>query len=446
MGALDLPAGCGCQTTIAPRCGGDLPDSPACAINYHFGMLLGVDDFRTEQGFHVGRLRRHQRALHGFGVVYGYGVSFDEEHAELRVEPGYAVDAHGRDLELLAAQCLGLPAWWLKHRDDDEFADVPNKDNVSFDADVMLCYSSCLTRPVPAIADACAAGMADIAFSRICESVKIKLVPRREDAEEPPQLPLDDWHLLRLLLGLDPVRVDDDGATLPDDQWLLDQQADLATLPAADRPAAMNTLWGAVLARASAASRGPFDAGSDLDDAFVDDCLLLARLSDINIFLDNSDPQQEVWKATVGELDINLRRTLLPTQVMQGLLQPLPPLAPPLAPAAGPRVVTASLSGGTTLTLTFDRPLAGASVSAAAFTVSDFDALNGWTMISSAAPVYDNALTVTLALDQAPAGALSRVTVRGSGSNPLLGADLIPAGAPDNSSDGSDLSTTITGA
>lgn len=446
MGALDLPGGCGCQTTIAPRCGGDLPDSPACAINYHFGMLLGVEDFRTEQGFHVGRLRRHQRALHGFGIVYGYGVSFDEEHAELRVEAGYAVDAHGRDLEMLAAQCLSLPAWWLKHRDDDEFADVPDKDNVSFDADVMLCYSSCLSRPVPAIADACADGMADIAFSRICESVKIKLVPRRDDAEEPAQLPQDDWHLLRLLLGLDSARVDDDGNTLPDDAWLQQQQTDLGNLPAADRPAAMAALWTAVLARASAASSGPFDAGSDLDDAIVDDCLLLARLSDINIFLDNSDPQEQVWKATVGELDIDQRRTLLPTQVMQGLLQPLPPAEAPLAPAAGPRVVSAQLSGGTTLLLTFDRPLAAASVTAAVFSVSDFDASNGWSLITFAPPAYDNALAVTLTLDQAPAGTLARVTVKGSGSSPLLGADLIPAGAADSSSDGSDLSTTITGA
>ncbi len=93
MGAtVSIPqVGCGCggSSTIEPRCGGTLPDSPDCANNYHFGMLLGVDDFRADQGFHLGHHRRHQRALHGYGVVYGYAVSFDPEGGQVRVEPGF---------------------------------------------------------------------------------------------------------------------------------------------------------------------------------------------------------------------------------------------------------------------------------------------------------------------------------------------------------------------
>ena len=152
--------------TASSRCDARLPDNPACAIHYHFGMLLGVEDFRTEQGFHVGRLRRHQRALHGDGVIEGYDVAFDATLAELRVGAGYAIDPHGRDLEMLADQCLGLPAWWLKHRDDDDFLDVADKDNVTFDADVQLCYAGCLSRPVPSIADVCAQGQRHITFCR----------------------------------------------------------------------------------------------------------------------------------------------------------------------------------------------------------------------------------------------------------------------------------------
>jgi len=57
------------------RCDAALPDNPQCTLNYHFGQLLGVEDFRAEQGFHLGRSRRHQRLLHGHGVVRGYPVS-----------------------------------------------------------------------------------------------------------------------------------------------------------------------------------------------------------------------------------------------------------------------------------------------------------------------------------------------------------------------------------
>jgi hypothetical protein len=439
MDTPDGQHGCEYQETALSRCGVSLPDSPDCAINYHFGMLLGVDDFRTEQGFHVGRLRRHQRALHGFGVVYGYGVSFDAGHAEIRVAPGYAVDAHGRDLEMLAAQCVGLPAWWLKHRDDDEFAGIPNKDDVSFNADVLLCYSNCLSRPVPAIADACAGGASDIAYSRICESPQLKLVPRREDEEEPAQIRVASYHLLRLLLGLDGPESGEDGNILPDDQWLLDQQTALAAMPDSERSAAMAALWVAVLARAAAASTRPLESESDLDDAITHDCVTIARLTGIHIFLDRSDPLKEVWKATVDAIDIDQRPTLLPAHVLQSALQPIPTSDT----FAGPIVLSATRIAST-LTLLFNKALAPASVKEAAFAVTQFDAITGWAPIMFAAPVYDNAtLSVTLPLKTSPTSNHIRITVHGTGPTPLLGANLIPAGARRSDSDGSDLSITI---
>ena len=111
MNANDTP-GLGCSgLPLIDRCAASLPDNPQCAPNYHFGMLLGVADLRAEQGFHVGRLRRHQRLLHGSGVVAGYPVHFDADDYELHVGPGYAIDALGRDLLLDSEQCVSLPKW-----------------------------------------------------------------------------------------------------------------------------------------------------------------------------------------------------------------------------------------------------------------------------------------------------------------------------------------------
>jgi hypothetical protein len=441
MTALDTQAGCACQDCAAPGpCDADLPDSPDCAINYHFGMLLGVDDFRTEQGFHVGRLRRHQRALHGFGVVYGFAVSADPAAAELRVGPGYAIDAHGRDLALDAAQCLGLPAWWLKHRGDDEFADVPDKDDVTFDADVRLCYAGCLARPVPAIADACAGGNADIAYSRICEAPRLALAVRRADAAPPAQPEPVRYHLLRVLLGLEPPALGADGKPLGDDQWLLDGLGALGGLPGEERAAALDALWRAAAARATATAAAPTDAASTPDDELADDCLAIATLRDVHIFLDQSAPGAAVWKATVKTIDIDRRPTLLPTHVLQDALQALA-----TGGFAGP-VVTHGARAGQVLTLEFDKPLAAASVSAGAFSASAFDPAAGWSALAFAAPAYDGARTVTLTLAAAPpTGARIRVTVTGSGPTPLLGADFIPAGARTRDSDGANLSTTIAG-
>lgn len=446
MGASDLPGGCGCQSEQTSRCGGTLPDNPDCALHYHFGMLLGVDDFRTEQGFHIGRLRRHQRALHGWGVVYGYGVQFDADHAELRVAPGLALDAHGRDLELDEASCLSLPAWWHKHQDDDEFSAVPDKENVQFDADIVLCHGTCLSRPVPALADSCAGDSADIAYSRICEVPELKLVVRPAGSPPAPQPELDDYHLLRLLFGLDAARQDEGGEILADDQWLLDELAAAQARPAPQQTAALLSLWQAALARAAAAGRGPVDAGRFVDDELQDDCLLLAELSGIRIFLDHSDPQHAVWRATVASIRIDGRQTLLPTRILQDLLPAtLLPLPAPAAVEAGPRAVSATLNAGI-VTIVFDQPLAAASVTADVLRVSDFDPGSGWQLLGSEAPQYDNDVTVTLELQQDPAGSLQRLTVIGRGAAPLLGANLLPAGAASPVSDGNDLSITISGA
>lgn len=456
MGAIDNPAaGCDCcnDTAGATRCGGGLPDSPDCAVNYHFGQLLGVEDFRADQGFHIGHQRRHQRLLHGWGVVWGLAVSFVAETRELRVAPGHALDRQGRDLVVAAAQCMSLPAWWAKHRDDEIFAGIPNKDDATFDADVIACYRSCLTRPVPALADPCtasgSAGQAgsDMAYSRICETVQLYLVPRMDPAPAAQPGP-GPYHLLRLLLGLDEVAVDADGDPLPDDAWLAGRLADIAALPAADAAAATADLWQAVIARAAAATTdtrlaavwSPPDQLPDGSGTASGDCLVLARLSDIHVFPGETGPS-----ATVGGIDMDRRMTLLPSQTLQAAL--LRPGVAAAAAPAGPVLVADGLAvAGTDLQLTFNRPLAAASVTAQAFAAAEFDAATGWSAFTPGVPAYDDASrSVTLPLDRAPTGARVRVTVRGAGPTPLLGADFVAAGAPAPDADGRDLSTTITG-
>ncbi|SFV16954.1 hypothetical protein [Pseudoduganella namucuonensis] len=430
MGAKDA-LDCGCQGGAGEdRCGGSLPDSPRCAINYHFGMLLGVEDFRAEQGFNVGRLRRHQRALHGHGVVWGYPVTFAPERFELRVGTGYALDPLGRDLELPATQCVSLPAWWRKHRDDEEFEDIANKDDATFDADVMLGYSTCLSRPVPALADPCADGKADIAYSRICEAIQLTLA-RRDAAHPAPPPPPEGYHLLRLLLDLDEVHNGPDGQPLPDDQWLLDQMDAIDALPPDQQDQAEDAMWRAALARAAAATTAP---GAGLAGEQL--LLPLARLSGVHIHLDAGG-----WKAEVGGIDIDDRPTLLPTGLLQDALL-APGVAGPELPAGPVLVADGAALAGAEVTLTFNQPLAPASIAAAAFAASEFVEASGWQPFTiTAAPVAADGVKLTL--DRVPAGPLLRVTVIGTGASPLLSAAFIPAGALDADGDGQNLTTTI---
>lgn len=393
------PDGCG-VTALGERCDATLPDNPQCTLNYHFGMLLGVDDFQAEQGFHLGRSRRHQRLLHGSGVVAGYPVSFDEALTELRVGPGLAVDALGRDLALDQTQCVNLVKWWLQHQKEEAFADLPSLTDATVDLDVVVCYSTCLSSPVPAIAEPCAGQASDIAYSRVCETVTLQLV-RAVPADAAP---------------VPASAAEGIGDPIPAPQPSTD-------IPWPTRRAALAE----ALAAQSIAPPDPIDS--------ADLCLPLARLRGLHLQQD-----ADGWTATVNDIDLTVRPLLLATSVLQNLLSPA--LATP-AYQAGPTVIDdePSLSPDDLVTLSFDQALAPASVQPEAFAVSEFDATTGWSLIAVSAATYTapgaiTPATVALQLQRPVSGALLRVAVIGTGSTPLLGEHLIPAGAPHSRADG----------
>ncbi len=84
---------------------------------YEEGVMLDADDFRTEQNYHRARLARGFKYLFGMGTIAGLDVSIqgvpasDEE--EVRVEPGLALDAHGRLIEVPRPACMRIHRWWL---------------------------------------------------------------------------------------------------------------------------------------------------------------------------------------------------------------------------------------------------------------------------------------------------------------------------------------------
>lgn len=289
------------------RCDADLPDAPACAVNFHFGMLLGVEDFRAEQGFHVGRLRRHQRLAHGHGVVAGFPVDFDAEAHDLRVGPGYALDALGRDLEATRAQCINLVKWWRKHQDDAAFDDIVNPRDARLDLDVLACHATCLARPVPAIAEPCARDAADIAHARVCETVSLWLA-RAEAAPSAPVVP----HLLRLWLGQAAPAVDGDGQLRADDAWLKQAIETLLALPAAQQDAARAELAREVWARALA---GDSPAAPEARPGARALCVPLARLTGVH-FIEDADG----WRVGVDRVAYAIRPLLPSTGLLRDLL------------------------------------------------------------------------------------------------------------------------------
>jgi len=93
-----------------------LPCVPACGPlarpNFFTGRLLDAAALAAEQNYQREMHRRHNRALHGYGVVSGLDVHIDASGSEsqIAVAPGYAIDPCGNEIALCESIKLRLPA------------------------------------------------------------------------------------------------------------------------------------------------------------------------------------------------------------------------------------------------------------------------------------------------------------------------------------------------
>jgi hypothetical protein len=284
--------------------GGALPADPFTALRFHFGMLLGVDDFEVEQGFHHGKQRLHNAWLHRDGVVWGFGVEVDQ--GEVRVLPGLALDAAGRELHLDDPACLSISDWYIENEATVEVQ--KNADgSVEFDAFVIAAYKTCPMRPVPALAEPCAGATSETAYSRMYETVDLQLVTK-----PPPDPPPPPYHRLRVLVGLEQP-------TLPADQPVVDART--AALADADPHAAFLAAYQslAVLDTIDLQPAAEPDEPATRYPALDDTVVLLAHVDGVKLEPGAGDDPS--WTlAGVPTVDYTGRRSLIATQAIQELL------------------------------------------------------------------------------------------------------------------------------
>src|SRR5882724_3077499 len=101
----------------------------------HFfsGKLVTTEDLELEQQYFREKLKRHNRTLHGFGIVSGLKVSVGS--GQIVVEPGLALDCEGNEVIVDTEQSILTPAsfdkrnWFVNVRfvewDDDKDEALP---------------------------------------------------------------------------------------------------------------------------------------------------------------------------------------------------------------------------------------------------------------------------------------------------------------------------------
>ena len=292
-----------------------LPSNPFVALHPHYGMLLGVADFQADQAYHRGKMRLHNAWAHGWGVLWGLGVSVDTVKGEVSVAPGLALDGRGRELHNDGAMCVNVGRWFEAHRNDVGFVFTDTAGLIHFDAHVRIRHHACLSAPVPALADSCSNDSAGIAYSRVVESVLIELMPGKAPARAHRN------PLLRVLAGLDEARKDEGGVVLPGDQAALDARAAIIAAAPADRLAAAAAAWHHISVRdsitdAPALPSDPDDTDGHLFPAAGPAALALALADLGGVTLTTTDTGTTL---SVTSVDNDVRSVLLATSTLQAL-------------------------------------------------------------------------------------------------------------------------------
>lgn len=96
------------------ECYSDPPCEASLRNRYFEGKRLTTDSFRVEQEYMLERRRLLNRAIHGWGVVYGFGVKAKPDRLEIGA--GLALDRCGRELLQSATQIAIEDVIWLNRQ------------------------------------------------------------------------------------------------------------------------------------------------------------------------------------------------------------------------------------------------------------------------------------------------------------------------------------------
>jgi hypothetical protein len=157
------------------------------------GLLLGSDDLTQEQQYVLERLRRHNRLLHGWGVVCGARVRAGDDPCRIVVEPGYILGPYGDEIVIDRETTVDLCREGLDGNAvspcgdalDPWCSDIQVDRRAGQSLYVAIRYDECLARPVRSAATACGCDLSDCEYSRVRDSFAIKVLTRLPSTYDP---------------------------------------------------------------------------------------------------------------------------------------------------------------------------------------------------------------------------------------------------------------------
>lgn len=155
-------------------------------VRYFSRQLITADDMLKEQEYFRQKLRRHNRYLHGWGVVCGCEVVASpleegDKHQPWRVQvsPGYVITSQGDEIEIPTEVYFDLAGDWRQAYDPcSQSSPCPptGKGGAAGTNDTVylaMCYNECSARPVRIQVDGCSCEDTACEYSRIRESFEL---------------------------------------------------------------------------------------------------------------------------------------------------------------------------------------------------------------------------------------------------------------------------------
>ena len=159
-------------------------------VRYFPGQLITADDMLQEQKYLIEKQRRHNRFIHGWGIVCGLTVKAaptSQSPWNIVICPGYALGPGGD--EIFVGQKVDLDlATCLSEATECSPCDkpVPSAPK-SLTAEskyiyIVIKYTECLTRPQRVLPAGCGCDESACEYSRIRDSFKITCLPELSEA------------------------------------------------------------------------------------------------------------------------------------------------------------------------------------------------------------------------------------------------------------------------
>jgi hypothetical protein len=166
-------------------------------VHFFPRQLVTAADLTQEQNYYRNKLRRHNRLLHGWGIVCGAVVSISDDNtsaAEAIVAPGYILGPYGDEIVIDRSITLDLDAYISSDCLDEPCNDDPQNGVQDLgNYYIAVKYAECMSKPVQVNTGVCGCDELQCEYSRIRDHYEFGLLTELPSTYDPMPAQVTDY-------------------------------------------------------------------------------------------------------------------------------------------------------------------------------------------------------------------------------------------------------------